>query len=80
MWRAPFPIWKVRSVRSAKIFTVEFTASVAPPHHVIIRDSDGNLVKTATHGSGNFVFEDLVVSVRERRHGTRVRAAMWAAH
>jgi len=60
---------KVRSARSAKIFTVEFTASVAPPHHVLIRDADGNLAKTATHGSGNFVFEDLVVSVRERRHG-----------
>jgi len=59
----------VRTALSGKVFTIEFSASKEPPHSVMIRDAAGGVVKTVTHGSGNFVDESLVVSVREKRHG-----------
>jgi len=60
----------VRTVLTGTLFTVEFSATAAPPQKVIVRkQASGKVVKIVTHGSGNFVFENLVVSVRERRHG-----------
>ena len=59
----------VRTVLTGKVLTVEFSASAAPPHNVVIRDASGKVLKVVSHGSGNFVFENLVVSVREKRHG-----------
>jgi len=56
----------VRTMLTGKVFTIEFSASTAPPQQVVVRDAAGKIAKTVTHGSGNFIFENLVVSVREK--------------
>ena len=61
----------VRTIVTGKIFTIEFSASAAPPHVVIVRDEAGKVIKKVTHGSGNYVHENLVVSVRDKKHGER---------
>ena len=57
---------KVRTMLTGKTFTIEYAAASAPPHRIVVRDEAGAIVKTVTHGSGNFVYENLVVSMRVR--------------
>ena len=59
----------VRTALTGNLFTIEFSASALPPHKVVVRDGAGAMVKTVTHGSGSFVAENLIVSMREKRHG-----------
>jgi len=59
----------VRTMLTGKIFKIEFAASASPPYAVHVRDEAGTIVKSVTHGSGSFVYENLVVSVREKKHG-----------
>jgi len=69
----------VRTMLTGRIFKIEFAATASPPYIVHVRDEAGAIVKSVTHGSGNFVYENLVVSVRgERKHGVFVgsRGAM----
>lgn len=66
----------VRTALTGKIYTVEYAASVTPPHRVLVRDSAGALVRTVAHGSGSFTEDNLIVSVREKRTGV-LRARGW---
>jgi len=56
----------VRTMLTGKLFTIEYAATAKPPHKIIVRDEAGKVAKIVTHGSGNFVFENLVVSMRVR--------------
>merc|ERR1712118_390383 len=61
---------KVRTSTTGKLLTLEFRANAAPPHKATLRDATtGAVVKTISHGSGSFVVENLVVSIREKRFG-----------
>ena len=59
----------VRSQLSGKLFQIEFAASNQPPYVVNVRDGNGKVLKTVTHGNGGFEAENIAVSVREKRHG-----------
>lgn len=60
---------QVRTALTGAIFTIEFAAAAAPPHKAFVRDGSGKLLKSVTHGSGNFHVDNLLVSIREKQHG-----------
>jgi len=55
----------VRTMQTGKIFKIEFSA-VASLQVVLVWDDEERLVKAVTVGSGDFVYENLMVSVREK--------------
>ena len=60
----------VRTMQTGKIFKIEFSV-VASLQVVLVWDDEERLVKAVTQGSGDFVFENLMVSVRERNDGVQ---------
>lgn len=58
----------VRTMVTGKIFQIEFSA-VASLQVVLIWDSESNLVKAVTETSGDFVYENLFVTVRQQKPG-----------
>jgi len=60
----------LRTSLSGRLLWVDFSAKSAPPHKATIRDgASGALLKTVTHGSGGFTFENVAVTWREKRFG-----------
>jgi len=66
----------VRTMRSGKIFKIEFSA-VASLQVVLIWDEDSTLVKAVTQSSGDFVYENLMVTVRQRNGESLSKGPRW---
>jgi len=58
---------KVRTMLSGKTFTVEFAAAAEPPFKATVRDETGRPVKVVSHGSGAFNYENVAVTIREKK-------------
>jgi len=59
---------KTRTALTGQIVTVEFAASPTATK-AFVRDSAGNLIKAVSHGSGEWAFENVRISMREQKHG-----------
>lgn len=66
----------VRTMLTGKIFKIEFSA-VSSLQVVLVWDEESKLVKAVTHGSGDFVYENLLVMVREKRAGALSKGSRW---
>lgn len=66
----------VRTMVTGKIFKIEFSA-VAALQVVLVWDEEEKLVKAVTHNSGDFVYENLLVKVREKKADPLSKVPRW---